>query len=83
MRDNLINEIQDPLDERRDVPVSGQIFKRDRNTKDIHVGQLVKRYGLVFDERVVDSETFKSYPYGYTSTLDDVDMVNIDTLVEL
>ena len=81
MRDNLIDEIQDPQDERRDVPVSGQIFKRDPNTKDIHIGQLVKRYGLVFDKRVVDCATFKSYPYGYTPTLDD--MVNLDTLIEL
>ena len=72
MRDNLIDEIQDPQDERRDVPVSGQIFKRDPNTKDIHIVQLVKRYGLVFDKRVVDPASFKSYPYGYTPTLDDM-----------
>ena len=83
MRDNLIDEIQDPQDERRDVPVSGQIFKRDPNTKDIRIGQLVKRYRLVFDKRVVDSTTFKSYPYGYTPTLDDADMANVDTLMEL
>lgn len=79
MHDNLI----DPQDERRDVPVSGQIFKHDPNTKDIHIGQLVKRYGLVFDKRVVDCATFKSHHYGYTPMLDDTDMVNVDTLIEL
>ena len=85
MLDNLLNEIQDPQDERRDVNVTTpNFFRRDPNTKAIHVGQLVKRYGLVFDKRVVDSTTFKSYPYGYTpSTLDDTDRVNVDTLMEL
>jgi len=83
MRDNLLDEIQDPQDIRRDVRVSGLLFKRDPNTKEIRVGELVKRYGLVFDKRVVDHETFKSYPYGYTQKLDDVDMVNVDTLADL
>jgi len=85
MRDNLLDEIQDPQDERRDVRVTDpNHFNRDPNTKTIRVGQLVKRYGLVFDKRVVDRETFKSYPYGHTPpTLDDVDMVNVETLLEL
>jgi len=46
-------------------------------------GQVVKRYGLVFDKRVVDRATFKSYPYGYTPMLNDTDMANVETLVEL
>ena len=66
MRDNLCNEILNPQAERRNVRVSGRLFKRNPNTKEIRVEDLIKRYGLVFDKRVVDPETFKSYPYGYT-----------------
>jgi len=47
MRQNVLEETQNPQDERRNVHVSGQTFKRDPNTKDIHIQQLVKRYGLV------------------------------------
>ena len=57
---------------------------RDSHTKDINVSSRTKRYGFVFDKRVVDPVTFKSYPYGYTpSTLDDADMANVETLLEL
>ena len=43
-----------------------------------------KRYKVVFQKRVVDPDTFKSYPYGYTRTeFDDVNMKNIDILVGL
>jgi len=55
---------------------------RDPHTKDIHIKSRTKRYGLVFDKRVVDPASFKSYPYGYTPTLDDVDMLNAETLME-
>jgi len=59
-------------------------FMRDPHTKDIHVSSRTKRYGLVFDKRVVDPVTFKSYPYGYTpSTLVYADMVNVETLLDL
>ena len=81
MRQNLLDEIQDPQDERRNDP---NFFRRDSHTKDIYVSSRTKRYGLVFDKRVVDPVTFKSYPYGYTpSTLDDADMANVETLLDL
>ena len=83
MRDNLCNEILDPQDERRNVDVPGRLFKRNPNTKEIHVKDIEKRYGLVFDKRVVDRETFKSYPYGYTKKPDDIDMINALNLVNL
>jgi len=76
MRQNLLDEIRDPQDERRNVDVNDpNFFMRDPHTKDIHIKSRTKRYGLVFDKRVVDPASFKSYPYGYTpSTLDDADM---------
>ena len=48
------------------------------------MGPRTKRYALVFDKRVVDPDTFKSYPHGYTpSSFNDVDMENAETLMEL
>ena len=57
-----------------------------------------KRYKVVFDKRVVDPESFRSYPYGYekqvtvldedlsqaqAAQLDDVDMTNVELLLDL
>lgn len=84
MRQNLLEELTDPQDERRHVEVvNPYFFTRDPATKRLKVGPHIKRYGLVFDKRVVDPETFESYPYGYTPILDDVDMVNVETLMTL
>ena len=47
-------------------------FTRHPATKDIRVKPHTKHYGVVFDKRVVDPCTFKSYPYGY-GRLQDVD----------
>ena len=76
MRQNLHDEILDPLDERRNIPVvNPNFFYRNPATKQLKVAPHTKRYGLVFDKRVVDKNTFKSYPYGYTQVLhDDEDM---------
>jgi len=84
MRQNLLKEITDPKDERRAVGVPSLTFLRDSQNKDIYILPRTKRYGLVLDKRVVDPVTFKSYPYGYTpSTLNDADMVNVETLLDL
>ena len=85
MRQNLLDELTDPLDERRNINVvNPNFFTRHSATKQLKVGPRTKRYGLVFDKRVVDPDTFKSYPYGYTpSGFNDVDMENAETLFEL
>jgi len=84
MRQNLLDEIQDPQDERRNVDVTDpNFFMCDSHTKDIYVSSRTKRYSLVFDKRVADPVTFKSYPYGYTpTTLDNANMANVETLLE-
>ena len=57
---NLLDKLQDPLDERRDVPVvNPHFFTRDPATKDIRVKPHTKKYRLVFDKRVVDPATLQ------------------------
>jgi len=88
MRENLLEELTNPLDQRRNIPVvNPYFFTRDPATKQIRVGPRTRQYGLVFDKRVVDRQTFQSYPYGYQwnrpTELDDADMANVEALMEL
>ena len=85
LRQNVLDELTDPLDHRRDVPVvNPHFFTRHPATKQLKVGPRIKQYGLVFDKRVVDPNTFRSFPYGYISGLDqDVDMRPEDALLAL
>ena len=90
MRENVLSEILNPLEhgERRNIEVENPFsFTRHPATKRLKVGPRAKQYDLVFEKRVVDVKTFMSYPYGYTApsncTLDEVDMINVETLLEL
>ena len=84
MRENLLNELQDPLDHRRNVNVvNPYFFTRNPATKDISVKPHTKQYGLVFDKRVVDPTTFKSYPYGFGSVEDSEVSRDVELLVSL
>ena len=67
LKQNVLDELTDPLeDARRTVDViNPHFFTRNPATKQLKVGPRTKQYGLVFDKRVVDPVTFKSYPYGY------------------
>ncbi len=66
LRQNVLEELTDPRDTRRVIPViNPHFFTRDATTKRLRVMPRTKDYGLVFDKRVVDTDTFKSYPYGY------------------
>ena len=53
------------------------------NAKKIKTETQVKKYGLVFDKRVLHVGTFKSYPYGYAqfTGFDAQDILNIETLI--
>ena len=67
LRQNVLEELVDPRDTRRIIPVTNpHLFTRDSCTKRLRVMPRTKEYGLVFDKRVVDPNTFKSYPYGYS-----------------
>ncbi|CAH3124157.1 unnamed protein product [Pocillopora meandrina] len=81
---NYQDEILDPQDERRDTDiVNPRHFRRDPIAKKIKTETQVKKYGLVFDKRVLHVGTFKSYPYGYAqfTGFDAQDILNIETLI--
>ncbi|CAH3159615.1 unnamed protein product [Pocillopora meandrina] len=81
---NILDEILDPQDERRDTDiVNPRHFKRDPIAKKIKTETQVKKYGLVFDKRVLYVGTFKSYPYVYAqfTGFDAQDILNIETLI--
>ena len=66
MKANILAEIEDPAEERRLIHVTNpNHFKRDNTVKSIKLVEQVKRYGLVFDKRVIDVPSKRSYPFGY------------------
>ena len=69
LRQNVLDELTEPQERRRliDVvnPYFNPYFTRNPATKELRVAPRTKQYGLVFDKRVVDSDTFRSYPYGF------------------
>ena len=85
LKQNVIDEVTDPVDEPRAIPVHNpHKIRRDVNTKQLETVEETKRYKVVFDKRVVDPNTFLSYPYGYTrATLDDTDMDNVQRLLDM
>ena len=68
MRQNVLEEITDPLEEqRRNVEViNPHFFTHDPVSKRLKVTPRTKKYGPVFDKRIVDPSTFRSYPYGFS-----------------
>ena len=82
---NVIDEVTDPGDEPGEIPVHNpHKIKRDVNTKHLETVEETKRYKVVFDKRVVDPDTFQSYPYGYTRAgLDETDMDNVHHLLDM
>jgi len=66
MRQNVLDEIQKPLDQ----PRQRQVIKthhivRDAQHYELYTHPEYKRYQLVFNKRVIDPVTFETYPYGY------------------
>ena len=84
LKQNLLDELTDPQPKRRDVKVvNPHFFTRDPASKRIKIIPRNKLYGLVFDKRVVDFESFVSYPYGFKKSLDDEDIEMAELLCEL
>ena len=66
MRDNIVKELDQPKQQRREMAITiPDFFDRDQTTKKIKLTERVKKYGLVFDKRVIDAATQVSMPYGY------------------
>ena len=92
LRNNVIDEIQKPQHD----PVTGRVTRRQypirRSNKivryarrfELKTVQEEKKYQLVFDKRVVDPDTFYTYPYGYGDMETDAAMeLDINMLMEL
>ena len=66
MKNNILDELNNPLDHRRTANVvTPYYFQRDSEKKRIKVVPRVKKYAMVFDKRVVNEATRTSYPFGY------------------
>ena len=83
MKSNILSEINNPQEERRVIAVHNpNHFKRDTTNKKIKLVHQVKKYGVVFDKRVLDTETKISYPFGYRAW-SEVDDDNVHMLLDL
>ena len=56
--------------------VDDNFFHRDQTNKRIRLIRREKKYGLVFDKRVIDRTTGKSYPFGHARIRDEVDLLS-------
>ena len=85
LKTNVIDEVTAPLDEPCVLPVHNpHKIRRDAENKTLETTEETKKYRVVFDKRVVDPTSFKSYPYGYAQfTMDEQDQENIDYLISL
>lgn len=66
LKQNVLDEIRLPQDQPRSIP----IFNPHKITRDAHSKQPlalieIKKYKIVADKRVVDHDTFQTYPYGF------------------
>ena len=76
MKDNILAELENPLDQRRTTNVvTPYYFQRDLEQKRIKVVPRIKQYGLVFDKRFINTDTKSSYPYGYERIGEEVELL--------
>ena len=91
LRDNVKKEIQNPLYHprknemlTRQYPVKRSYrIVRNPNTYELETKEEIKNYQLVYDKRVVDPDTFKTYPYGYGDLEDSMEHTDINTLLDM
>ena len=66
MKDLILAEILEPEPEPRILPLTNpHKIQRVAEGKKIQTITQTKNYQLVFDKRVLDRDTYQSYPYGY------------------
>ena len=76
MKENILAELENPLDHRRTTNVvTPYYFQRDLEQKRMKVVPRLKQYGLVFDKRVINTDTKSSYPYGYGRIGEEVELL--------
>ena len=77
LRDNILKELDVPQTSRREMKlVDENFFHRDQTSKRIRLIRREKKYDLVFDKRVIDRTTRKSYPFGHARIRDEVDLLS-------
>lgn len=79
-----MDKVTVPLDEPQVIPVDNpHKIRQNADTKTLKTVKETKRYRVVFDKRMVNPDTFQSYPYRYTrAEFEDVNMQSIDMLVD-
>ena len=79
LKKNVLDELQRPKDQPRILPV----FNPHKITRDVATQTEIKRYQLVADKRVIDANSFHSFPYGFTRVpwnhSDDEDVLAMDS----
>ena len=76
MRDNIVKELDQLMQQRREMAITiPDFFDRDQTTKKIKLTERVRKYGLVFDKRVIDAATRVSMPYGYNWFAGDAELL--------
>ena len=75
MKQNILAELEIPQDTRRNLNiVTPYHFQRNLEKKQIQLVPRIKKYGLVFDKRVINTNAI-SYPYGYRRIGEEVDLL--------
>ena len=84
LKQNIIDEVTEPEEDPREIQVHNpDKIKWDTNTKTLQTVEETKRYNMVFDKRIVDPETFRSYPHGYEKEMNEIDMANSELSLDL
>ena len=84
MRANVLTEISDPQSQPRQTQVIKSFHVR-RDAKHYHLYTFpdYKQYQLVYTKRVLDPETYLTYPYGYAMSRDSARTVQEDGISTL
>jgi len=66
MKATVLGDLREPQAKPRKIIITNpKYFDRDTTSRKIFLTKRTKKYGLVFDKRVVDEKTMRSFPYGY------------------
>ena len=80
LRQNVLDDIQRPLKihVRQTEVVKPYHIVRNATQYVLETKQQTKKYQMVYNKRVIDPDTFKTYPYGYERfNQDDVEMMEL------
>ena len=76
MKDNILKELDDPQEKRCDINITfDDYFERHQATKKIKLTTRVKKYGLVFDKRVIDRSSRVSTQDDYSWYGNEMDLL--------